>query len=568
MGTVASTLFGHHGCVHPSDVVEIKTGRIQGKTFDFPGLPNVDCFLGIPFGKPPVGELRFKKPVPADDWEGVLDCSKFGPRCYHKDEIFELFPLTNLPTKSEDCLRLNVFVPSGDGYVNEDKEAGGRPVLVFIHGGGFCVHSSAHYGDVGMCSTICKKGVIVVTIQYRLGFFGFLSTNDAEAPGNFGLFDQALALKWVHDNIASFGGNPNNVTVCGQSAGGASADLLSLSPISRDYFQKVIPMGGNATCVFAINDGEELREACLQFAKEKGLVLDPNSTKTEQNKALLEFMRALPAHQLQIGLFGMRGHRINKGKLDLVPIIDGDFLPKPIEELRKEAPKKKCMVGATTHEGLLFAALTFVKPSVSVVDRTIRRAFHLSRNDSGPEIEGVINKVRSVYLTEDDRNDPKKLTKATIRVLGESLISYGQPLYAQAMASNGHEVYFYSFDYDRSGRFGLIARLIPFIGATHGTELPYLLGKGVVANFHPDDEDRAMIDVFTTLFANFCRYGDPNGKSEVRNWETHSLEQPYRYYSIDHPKCEMKEEFENRTAEIWKEAFETMKSIKAQKSRI
>uniref|UniRef100_A0A1I7ZEP8 Carboxylic ester hydrolase n=1 Tax=Steinernema glaseri TaxID=37863 RepID=A0A1I7ZEP8_9BILA len=399
MGSVASSLFGHH--VHPSGVVETKSGKVRGKTYTLPGLPKVDCFLGIPFGKPPVGELRFKKPVPADDWEDVLDCSKFGPRCHHKDELFEVFPFTHLPSKSEDCLRLNVFVPSGDEFEAVDREAGGRPVLVFVHGGGFCVHSAAHYGDIGMCSTMCKKGVIVVTIQYRLGFFGFFSTGDSEAPGNFGLFDQALALKWVSENIASFGGNPQNVTVCGQSAGGASVDLLSLSPVSRDLFQKVIPMGGNAECVFSHSSGEEVREACMNFAKEKGMHVNLESSKTEQNKALLEFMRAIPAHQLQVGLFGMRGHKINKRKLDLVPVIGDEFLPRPIEQLRKEAPQKTCMVGATKHEGLLFG---------------IRRAFQLSHTENSPEIEELVGKLRAAYVGEEEHSDPKKLAVATIRV--------------------------------------------------------------------------------------------------------------------------------------------------------
>uniref|UniRef100_A0A1I7Z4R6 COesterase domain-containing protein n=1 Tax=Steinernema glaseri TaxID=37863 RepID=A0A1I7Z4R6_9BILA len=136
------------------------------------------------------------------------------------------------------------------------------------------------------------------------------------------------------------------------------------------------------------------------------------------------------------------------------------------------------------------------------------------------------------------------------------------------MASNGHKVYFYSFDYDRSGRFGLISRLIPFIGATHGSELPYLFGKGVVANFHPDDEDREVIDTFTTQFANFCRHGNPNGLEGEQRWEAYSQEHPYRYYSIDHGKCEMKEEFEGRTAELWKDAFDTMKELRARKSNL
>jgi carboxylesterase type B len=132
------------------------------------------------------------------------------------------------------------------------------------------VHSSSHYGDYGICKALCSKDVIVVSINYRLGYFGFLSTDDEQCPGNNGLFDQGLALKWVKENINVFRGNPNNITVFGQSAGGASADYLSLSPLTRDLFQKVIPMAGSAIHSFAIISREKNREKCLEFARSLG----------------------------------------------------------------------------------------------------------------------------------------------------------------------------------------------------------------------------------------------------------------------------------------------------------
>ncbi|TMS33352.1 hypothetical protein L596_001106 [Steinernema carpocapsae] len=558
MGGAASSLFHRHHA-EPSRVVEVKNGKIQGKTYKVAEKTTVDCFLGVPFGKPPVGELRFKKPVPADSWDGVLDCTKFGPRCPHKDEIFDHFPFQSLPSKDEDCLRLNIFAPTGDQCEAEDKAAGGRPVLIFVHGGGYAVHSSAHYGDVGIASTICKKGVIVVSVQYRLGFLGFLSTDDEVCRGNFGLYDQTLALKWVKDNIGQFGGNSENITLCGQSAGGASVDLLSLSPVSRDLFQKVIPMGGNAMCNFATNTAEHVRNECLRFAQEKGFKPDFNSSRLEQSKAMLEFYKHISHHDLQIGLFGIRGHRINKRKLDLTPVFGDEFLPKSIHELRKEAPKKTCMVGAAEYEGLLFAALTFSKPTVAHIERGIRRAFLLNHNDKNEEVDKVVAELLSFYVPEKKKRDHKHLAFAVARVMGDSLVTYGQPTYVKEMTQNGHRVYFYSFDYARSARFGIIHKFLPFTAATHGTEMPYLLGKGVIANFHPDEEDHKMVDKFTSIFANFCRYGDPNGKpGQEQTWEEASAENPHRYYSINLPESGMKDNYQDKTSIMWNEAFAKM----------
>ncbi|KAH7660550.1 Protein F15A8.6, partial [Aphelenchoides avenae] len=293
------------------------------------------------------------KPEPPEAWDGVKDCTRFGPRCPHEDISVERF--TVFHPKGEDCLTLNVFAPT---WASSEDQPDGFAVMVFIHGGGFAVHSAAHYGDHGICRNLCTRDVVVVTLQYRLGFFGFLSTADENAPGNFGLWDQTLALKWVHENISKFGGDPKNVTVFGQSAGGASTDLLSLSPHSRDLFQKMVPMAGTALCTFALNDADHVRNTCMDFAIQSGFVPDNNASRSEQNAAMVEFFRRLPTQSIELSLLGKRGFNVNRhGTLDLTPVVDGDFFPKPLEELRLETPPKIVMTGVTEHESLLFAAI-------------------------------------------------------------------------------------------------------------------------------------------------------------------------------------------------------------------
>ncbi|KJH46723.1 Carboxylesterase [Dictyocaulus viviparus] len=194
---------------HPEEdsrVVNTKYGQILGRRFTFD---------------------KRQKPEPPEPWENVRETKKFAPRSIQKD-MFIIEKTLGGYSQSEDCLYLNVFAP-----VWSPQSSTGFAVLVFIHGGGFVSDSTVKYGDVGICEHLCTKEVIVVTVQYRVGYLGFFSTGDEHCYGNFALWDQTLALKWIQDNISFFNGDPTNVTVMGQSAGGASVDLLSICPHSR-----------------------------------------------------------------------------------------------------------------------------------------------------------------------------------------------------------------------------------------------------------------------------------------------------------------------------------------------
>ncbi|TKR88556.1 hypothetical protein L596_012781 [Steinernema carpocapsae] len=549
-------------CATPSQVIETQTGKIQGKTYKFPGCPQVDCYLGIPYGQPPVGELRFKKPLPAIKWEGIRDCSKFGPRAPQIDFMDAERPAS----VDEDCLNLNVFVPSGDKFEAYDNSSRGRPVLVFIHGGGYAFHSASDYGDKGMCTTICRKGVIVVTIQYRLAFLGFLTTGDSVAPGNFGLFDQALALKWVKENIEAFGGDSDNVTVSGQSAGGSSCDLLSISPVSRDLFQKVLPLGGNAECSFAMDTTENVAAACRTFTKEMGWEEDSKlASISAQNVSLVAFLRGLPSQDLALGMLGKPGFEINQKKLELVPVYDGEFLPKPLDELRKEAPKKTCMIGATEFEGLFFVTVKQLPATEEFMERAIRSGLAIHDHEEDEDIKKVVEEIKSAFWRREE-DDEKRKMRALCRIIGDITILASLPTYTSKMTLAGHTVYLFSFDYARSGRLGL-GHLMPFLAATHCSELPYLFGKGPFYEFDPDEEDKVVIEQFTTLVANFCRYGNPNGL-EGDSWKEATPENPFAYFSVNE-NCEMKENYQERRSKLWIEGLRKVKEIRGRnKARI
>uniref|UniRef100_A0A914DZG4 Carboxylic ester hydrolase n=2 Tax=Acrobeloides nanus TaxID=290746 RepID=A0A914DZG4_9BILA len=574
MGATVSRIWSGHASI-PSQIIETKSGFVQGKTFILVDGCEVDAFLGIPFGKPPIGELRFKKPEPSEKWDGVLDCTQFGPRCPHEDNIFERFTMeAMLLVKSEDCLRLNVFAPT---WHPDSGQKNGFAVMVWIHGGGYAVHSGAHYGDYNICQALCTKNVIVVSINYRLGFFGFLSTGDENAPGNFGLWDQTLALKWVKDNISAFGGDPENITIFGQSAGGASVDFLTLSPHSRDLFQKVVSMAGTACCDFALNSAEHVKEACLDYAIRLGFQPLDNASNFEQNKALVEFFRSIPPHKLELVLLGKPKYRTTRSEwLDLTPVIDGDFLPKPIEDLRKEVPKKQIMTGVTKCEGLLFVLLRPPRGSYEFeIDRLVTKTLTKRRVQNHKEAK---KKILEMYYTGIDPTSRRQLVRMGIKAVSDAVMNIGVWEYADQMAQLDHTVYLYNFEYAVSDAvmnigvweyadqmaqldhtvylynfeyvnpkgFGLLGIVLPFKEATHSSELPYIFNKGILANFYPNNDDLKTLEQMTTFWTNFAKYGNPNGKSsENELWKPLTKEDTLQYLRINLDKTEMCPKFQD-----------------------
>ncbi|VDM47241.1 unnamed protein product [Toxocara canis] len=408
MGAVSSFLHSKSDSEPiPSRHVKTRYGIVEGRRLVNEGPLQVDAFLGIPFAKPPIGPRRFKKPEPPEPWTGVLKAYKFGARAPQIDFIWEKWTLG--VGKDEDCLTLNVFSPA---WKPPDDQPNGFAVMVFVHGGGFLIDSAVKYGDVGICRNLCRYDVVVVTLQYRLGLLGFFTTGDERCAGNLGLWDQTLALKWVQvdyirysitlvttqdylyqENIAAFNGDRNRVTVFGQSAGGASVDLLSLSPHSSHLFQQVIPMAGNAECIWATTNKRRIITACKRFARKAGWRA---ANEGQKNRAdMIDFLRTRPAKLFERGLIGRGGVDVRQIGLDLAPIIDGDFLPKSVDELREEAPLKKCMVGTCQYEGLLFGSYSHLS-LLFVRKLLILNIFWKFTLRNGMNID-LLNAVRDAY---------------------------------------------------------------------------------------------------------------------------------------------------------------------------
>ncbi|KAH9514790.1 Cocaine esterase [Bulinus truncatus] len=277
----------------------IKThlGPVKGISAHAANNQSYWSFLGIPYAQPPIGKLRFAKPQPLTYSDNVIDATRYGAAC-----IQERFILAPSETISEDCLFLNVFTKDLSGKV--------KKVLVWFHGGAFIVGSSYSYNPG---SLVTSENIIVVTVNYRLGILGFLSTEDSVSPGNYGLWDQILAIKWVKRNIEAFGGDPNDITIAGESAGGSTVSLLSLSPVTKGLFTKVYSHSGFATTL----------SAQYKRAKTDALNLGRALNCSQINvstRDVIDCLRSKPASSLV-------------GNMDLfrsiwAPREDGDLMPK------------------------------------------------------------------------------------------------------------------------------------------------------------------------------------------------------------------------------------------------
>ncbi|XP_049542708.1 juvenile hormone esterase-like [Anopheles darlingi] len=239
-------------------LVCISDGCMKGTTRMDNENRTYSAYLGIPYAKPPVRELRFANPVPNDPWNGTYDATS--AKIFCPQQILQA-----LYYGLEDCLYLNVFVPEYNTFDN----AGLLPVMLYIHGGAFS-RGAANEFTRDPVRLMTTQRVIVVTIQYRLGALGFLSTGDLSAPGNFGMKDQVLAMRWVQRNIRAFRGDPQLITIFGESAGGASVQYHMISPMSRGLFQRAITMSGSAFSLWGVPAVNPLETARAQ-AKAVGI---------------------------------------------------------------------------------------------------------------------------------------------------------------------------------------------------------------------------------------------------------------------------------------------------------
>ncbi|XP_040828818.1 acetylcholinesterase isoform X1 [Ochotona curzoniae] len=491
----------------PELLVTVRGGRLRGIRLKAPGGP-VSAFLGIPFGEPPVGPRRFLPPEPKRPWSGVLDATSFQSVCYqYVDTLYPGFEGTEMwnPNRelSEDCLYLNVWTP----YPRPTAPA---PVLVWIYGGGF--YSGASSLDVYDGRFLARaEGTVLVSMNYRVGAFGFLALpGSREAPGNVGLLDQRLALQWVQENIAAFGGDPGLVTLFGESAGAASVGLHLLSPPSRGLFHRAVLQSGAPNGPWAtVGVGEARRRATL-LAR---LVGCPPGGTGGNDTELVACLRTRPAQDL----VDHEWHVLPQESIfrfSFVPVVDGDFLTDTPEALINAGDFQglQVLVGVVKDEGtyfLVYGAPGFSKDNESLISRA---QFLAGVRVGVPQASDLAAEAVVLHYTDWlHPEDPARLRDALSDVVGDHNVVCPVAQLAGRLAAQGARVYAYVFEHRASTLSWPL-----WMGVPHGYEIEFIFGLPLEPSLNYTAEERTFAQRLMRYWANFARTGDPNDPRDLK----------------------------------------------------
>ncbi|GJQ76635.1 hypothetical protein Trydic_g15495 [Trypoxylus dichotomus] len=479
-------------------IINIEQGCLKGKTgVDYNGK-KYHAFLGIPYAKPPVGELRFKAPQPLERWHGIKDATKDGSPCYSRDMIKGVIG-------SEDCLCLNVFTST---LPEESSQL--KPVMVWIHGGAFILGSNTTetYGP----EYLLTGDVVIVTINYRIGVLGFLAMDDVDldVPGNAGCKDMVLALKWVQKNIKKFNGDPDNVTIFGESAGGTAVHLLVLSPLAKGLFHKAIAQSGSALLPWSI------AKPCY---KELAATLECPYT---EEKKILRFLQELPVEKLHEGQEKM-DEEFSSNTVRLIgPVIekssayDEPFLTEqPLDILLKgNYNKVPLMMGYTSKEGLLFDMRGQVPESESDFDfeKYVPNFFNV--NPGSDSSKSIAEKIKAFYLGNNFTGLNFRDKIYMLRTDTYFMRGIYSSVKHHAVTSPGL-VFLYRFSVDAGLNIFKIMFKINSAGACHGDDVGYLFKTALPLSIEPNGVEDKTIRRMVKLWTNFAKIGDPNPIEDI-----------------------------------------------------
>ncbi|KAL3071723.1 hypothetical protein niasHT_035624 [Heterodera trifolii] len=536
-------------------LVHTMFGPVKGFT-DIDGANSslVDVFLGIPFAQPPVGHLRFEAKTTfrtliliaisllcqrnqkicseaacPRDALGRHDGTEHRKSCVPHARPDWQNELLGQDSFSEDCLYLNIFAPHG---ANKGSEEQLLPVLILIHGGAFSIGSSRQFGDhrdIG--AKFVSHGIVVVAIQYRLGVFGFASSGDAQMPGNFGLWDQVAALQFIRQNIRRFGGNPEDITLLGHSAGAASVSALAISPHSRHLFQRAIQMAGSVFSSFLL--GAHVHRLTLGLVETLDCEEPPKECLKRKN--VDEIHAAV--------------ERMGPAKVRLGPRIDGDFFPHDIPSLVDTSPKKPTLIGFTDLEALQFTLLHgknstimamavpwsetdnygpeqfegFLLGQIATTDRLGSRAHAVGR-----EIFNFYTKSSAALAYSTNAFYLRQYTQLI------SDLAFNLPIITelQHKSSRGWPIHFYIHGHVNEQSF---PREVPIHESFHGNDLMSIF-NGSLRQFPFNEQDKQIEQFMAEAFRRFVKSGNPSTSESFRvNWPRVSCPRQLEYLRIVHP---------------------------------
>ncbi len=449
-------------------LVETRFGTVEGIE-----LGGVLQFRGIPYAASPVGELRWRAPRPPEPWTGVRPAHEFGPLAPQGMSPISLFPNPDPNDIREDgCLTLNVFTPGTDGDP--------RPVMLWIHGGGFTAGSSRNPWYDG--SSFARRGVVVVTVNYRLGALGFLQLgDDFPGSGNAGLLDQAAALAWVRDNIAGFGGDPGNVTIFGESAGGMSVGSLLGMPAASGLFHKAIPQSGAASTVNDLERAGEVRERLL--ARIGGI----DGLRAAPWERLIEAQGEVVAEMSRGG-----------GALPFSPVVDGVVLPRvPLETVAAGAAAPVRLLTGTNRDEMTLFLLAGASDGPEMAQEAVARRLERTNPGAGQSLYDAYRRELGLESLPRD-----------VWVAVESDRAFRIPAVRLASAQSRHtaDVWMYLFTWESPMLEGALK-------SCHALEIPFVWNSlstpGAEGFTGTGPEADALAEEMHSAWVRFAMSGDP-----------------------------------------------------------
>ncbi|KAF5288897.1 hypothetical protein FQA39_LY03776 [Lamprigera yunnana] len=541
---VLSTFICFFGSVNCNLIIDTKLGKIKGKFKYTINNRTFSAFTGIPYAKPPTGNMRYEPAVPISSWVETLEATAEHNVCPQPNIFkreFEAFG-------DEDCLYLNVYTPKMDA--NQTKSL--YPVIVYIHGGSFVVNS-ASYDWLGP-EILLNKDIVLVTVNYRLGALGFLSTGDHVVPGNNGLKDQALALEWVHNNIRFFGGNESKVTIMGNSAGASSAQYHTISPLSKHLIQGAIFQSGSAIAPFAICSKAE----AIRNAYKLGEYLNCSTLNSNELVKCLRNVNIEDILRQQSKYMEWDIEPVVLFKPVMEPDIEGAFMTiDPYETIAKgKSADVPFMTGVTLNEGDFRAEQLFEDLAVANVfkedmEKKLPVVLDYKYTAIPKYSKSATESLQTYYFKKNfnKRQFSKLYMDAfylfSANAAAETHSTYlKQPIYYYAFGYKGSETYCKYFNTTAEGDHGIC----------HSDDLLYLFDNNEeFPDYVRNDSENDMADLLTKLWTNFAKYGNPTPEdSELQKWEPYTINKSNHYIIKDSKNIENAAELYEHRSRFWK----------------
>ena len=462
--------------------VKVENGRLKGVIAN-----GVAAFKGIPYAAPPTGPLRWKAPQQAEDWKGVRDATEFGPRCM-QGRIFDDMVFRD-SGPSEDCLYLNVWTPAAVGRER-------LPVMVWIYGGGFAAGATSEPRQDG--ENLARKGVVVVSMNYRLNVFGFFvhpelaAESGHDSAGNYGLLDQLGALKWVRRNIEAFGGDPEKVTIFGESAGSFSVSALMASPLAKGLFHRAIgESGAFFGSVLPLKSREVAEKADAKFASSLG-------------STSLGGLRAKSSSELMAAA-------MKQDAVRFAPVVDGYFLPQEVMAIFADGKQSHVplLAGWNRDEGSYKAIFEKDEPTAQNFAARAQKLFG-DRADEFLKLYPAPNDEQAKRSAQD--------------LGGDQFIAFSTWKWLEMhAATGGSPVYRYRFDDAPPGGEG---------GAYHSAEIEFVFESLPSKKLPWRPEDTALSSLMASFWSNFAKTSDPNGP-DLPKWPPYDANTKYAVMHLD-----------------------------------